>query len=111
MHGLTRFGINSEWLVVEALSKLETPDRLCTVGSFVNVNRHRVHNLPLNVDIDRLSLMDEDVSQLSLNESCNCTDRPVPGVTFDEKEALLATVRFRRREFRLTPATQTPLSR
>jgi len=24
---------------------------------------------------------------LSLNESCNCTDRPVPGVTFDEKES------------------------
>src|SRR6266850_1720615 len=26
-------------------------------------------------------------SQLSLNESCNCTDRPVPGVAFDEKES------------------------
>jgi hypothetical protein len=67
---------------VEALSELETPHRLCEVASFVNVNRHRVHNLPLNVDIDRLSLMDEDVSQLSLNESCNCTDRPVPGRHF-----------------------------
>ena len=46
---------------MEALSKLETPYRLCKVGSFVNVNRHRVHNLHLNIDIDRLSLMDEDV--------------------------------------------------
>ena len=26
-------------------------------------------------------------SQLSLNESCNCTDRSVPGVAFDEKES------------------------
>jgi hypothetical protein len=25
--------------------------------------------------------------QLSLNESCNCTDRSVPGVAFDEKES------------------------
>jgi len=31
--------------------------------------------------------MDEDVSQLSLNESCNCTDRSVPGGAFDEKES------------------------
>ena len=61
VHGFTRFGINSERLVVEALSKLETPHRLCEVASFVNVNRHRVHNLHLNIDIDRLSLMDEDV--------------------------------------------------
>ena len=58
MDGLTRFEINSEWLVVEALSKLETPDRLCTVGSFVKVNRHRVHNLHLKIDIDRLVSMD-----------------------------------------------------
>jgi hypothetical protein len=61
VHGFTRFGINSERLVVEALSKLETPYRLCEIGSFVNVNRHRVHNLHLNIDIDRLSLMDEEV--------------------------------------------------
>jgi len=61
VHGFTRFGINSERLVVETLSKLETPHRLCEVASFVNVNRHRVHNLHLNIDIDRLSLMDEDV--------------------------------------------------
>jgi hypothetical protein len=27
------------------------------------------------------------LSQLSLNESCNCTDRSVPGVAFDEKES------------------------
>src|SRR6476661_8254968 len=26
-------------------------------------------------------------SQLSLNESCNCTDRSVPGGAFDEKES------------------------
>jgi hypothetical protein len=82
VHGFTRFGINSERLVVEALSKLETSHRLCEVASFVNVNRHRAHNLHLNIDIDRLSLMDEDVSQLSLNESCNCTDRSVPGRHF-----------------------------
>ena len=58
MHGFTRFGINSERLVVEALSKLETPYRLCKVGSFVNVNRHRVRNLHLNIGIDRLFSMD-----------------------------------------------------
>ena len=61
MHGFTRFGINSERLVVEALSKLETPYRLCEVGSFVNVKRHRVHNLHLNIGIDRLFSMDGDV--------------------------------------------------
>ena len=61
MHGFTRFGINSERLVVEALSKLETPHRLCEVASFVNVNRHRVYNLHLNIDIDRLSLTAEDI--------------------------------------------------
>ena len=58
MHGFTRFGINPERLAVEALSKLETPDRLCEVGSFVNVKRHRVHNLHLNIGIDRLFSMD-----------------------------------------------------
>ena len=57
MHGFTRFGINSERLVVEALSKLETPYRLCEVGSFVNINRHRVRNLHLNTGIDRLFSM------------------------------------------------------
>jgi hypothetical protein len=46
---------------VEALSKLETPHRLGEVASFVNVNRHRVYNLHLNIDIDRLSLMNEDI--------------------------------------------------
>ena len=61
MHGFARFGINSERLVVEALSKLETPYRLCEVGSFVNVNRHRVCNLHLNIGIDRLFSMDRDV--------------------------------------------------
>lgn len=57
MHGFTGFRVNSERLVVEALSKLETPDRLCAVGSFVNINRHRVHNLHLKIDIDRLVSM------------------------------------------------------
>ena len=61
MHGFTRFGINPERLVVEALSKLETPDRLCEVGSFVNVNRHCVRNLHLNIDIGRPFSMDGDV--------------------------------------------------
>ena len=61
MHGFTRCGINSERLVVEALSKLETPYRLCKVGSFVNVNRHRVRNLHLNIGIDRLFSTDGDV--------------------------------------------------
>ena len=61
MHGFTRFGINSERLVVEALSKLETPYRLCKVGRFVNVDRHRVRNLHLNTGIDRLFSMDGDV--------------------------------------------------
>ena len=79
MHGFTCFGINSECLVVEALSKLETSYRFCKVGSFVNVNRHRVDNLHLNIGIDRLFSMDGDVSQLSLNESYNRADRLVPG--------------------------------
>jgi hypothetical protein len=61
VHGFTRFGIKSERLVAEALSKLETPHRFCEGASFVNVNRHRVHNLHLNIDIDSLSLIDEDV--------------------------------------------------
>jgi len=61
MHGFIRFGINFERLVVEALSKLETPHRLCEVASFVNVNRHRVRNLHLTINIDMLSLMDEEV--------------------------------------------------
>jgi hypothetical protein len=43
------------------LSKLETPHRLCEVASFVNVNRHRVRNLHLKINIDMLSLMDEEV--------------------------------------------------
>ena len=46
---------------MEALSKLETPHRLCQVGSFVNVNRHPVDNLRLNIDIDRFFSMDGDV--------------------------------------------------
>lgn len=46
---------------MEALSKLETSYRFCKVGSFVNVNRHRVDNLHLNIGIDRLFSMDGDV--------------------------------------------------
>jgi len=61
VHSFTRFGINPERLVLEALSKLETPDRLCEVGSFVNVNRHRVRNLHLNIDIGRLFSTDRDI--------------------------------------------------
>jgi hypothetical protein len=61
VHGFTRFGINSERLVVEALPKLETPYRFCEVASFVNVDRHRVHNLHLKRDRDRLFSMDGDV--------------------------------------------------
>jgi hypothetical protein len=61
VHGFTRFGINLERLVVDALSKLEAPYRFCEVGSFVNVNRHRVDNLHLNIDIDRLFSMGGDV--------------------------------------------------
>jgi len=61
VHGFTRFWINPERLVVEALSKLETPDRFSEVASLVNVNRHRAHNLHLNIDIDRLFSMDGDV--------------------------------------------------
>ena len=67
VHGFTRFGINPERLLVEALSKLETPDRLCEVGSFVNVNRHRVCNLHLNIDINRLFSMDGDVFSIVIN--------------------------------------------
>jgi len=82
VYGFTRFGVNSERLVAVALFKLETPHRLRGVGRFVNVNRHRVDNLHANVDVDRLFSMNWDVSQLSLNESCNCTDRSVPGRHF-----------------------------
>ena len=46
---------------MEALSKLETPYRFYEVGSFVNVYRHRVRNLYLKMDIDRLFSMDGDV--------------------------------------------------
>jgi hypothetical protein len=46
---------------VEALSKLEAPYRFCQIGSFVRVNRHRAHNLHLNIDIDRLFSMDGDI--------------------------------------------------
>jgi hypothetical protein len=86
VHGFTRFGINSERLILEALFKLETPYRFCEVASFVNVNRHRVRNLHLNIDRDRLFSMDGMFSQLSLNESCNRTERLLSGRHFQEEE-------------------------
>lgn len=103
MHGFTGFGINSERIVVKALSKLETPQRLCEVASFVNVNRHRVHNLHLNINIDRLSLMDEDVFPIVVKRKLQLHRLLSSRASLStKKKALLATVRFRRREFRLT---------
>ena len=40
-HCFSSFGVNLEWLVVNALLNLEAPDRLAGISSFVHVSRHR----------------------------------------------------------------------
>ena len=41
--------------------------------------------------------------QLSLNESCNCTDRSVPGVAFDEKESAAGKSQIRKARVQADP--------